>query len=114
MDSAGIFSKNGVNCGYEGTGIPVYPVRGVCPKNWHLPDTAEYKSLQRLANPSAFQSRTGWGSYGLDEYGFSALPIDRKVFWSSTMYNGIYAYVYWGNTLPLKYDAYPIRCVKDN
>ena len=114
MDSAAVFSNNARLCGYNNRIAPTYPVRGICPENWHLPDTAEYKSLQRLANPSAFQSRTGWGSYGLDEYGFSALPIDRKVFWSSTMYNGIYAYVYWGNILPLKYDAYPIRCVKDN
>src|SRR5574344_499811 len=43
MDGAGTWTSNGKGCGYDVTCSPIYPVRGICPEGWHLPDTTEFK-----------------------------------------------------------------------
>ena len=45
MDSVGEWSTNGRGCGYYGDCSPTYPVRGVCPKGWHLLTKAELEML---------------------------------------------------------------------
>ncbi|MBO6135656.1 MAG: hypothetical protein J6P30_03535 [Fibrobacter sp.] len=45
MDSAAVFSENGKGCGWGVNCTPIYPVPGVCPEGWHLPDTTEYRTL---------------------------------------------------------------------
>ena len=49
MDSAGVFSTNGMNCGYalhdRDVCKPSFPVRGVCPLGWHLPTFEEWEEL---------------------------------------------------------------------
>ncbi|WP_407448813.1 FISUMP domain-containing protein [Fibrobacter sp.] len=45
MDSVGEWSTNGKGCGYGKTCSPTYPVRGICPKGWHLPSNDEWKAL---------------------------------------------------------------------
>ena len=50
MDSAGGYSANGKDCGDWGGVVhddclPIYPVRGICPKGWHLPTENEFKAL---------------------------------------------------------------------
>ena len=49
MDSAGVFSTSGKNCGYSlderGKCTPRFPVRGVCPLGWHLPTFEEWEEL---------------------------------------------------------------------
>ncbi|MBO4829140.1 MAG: fibrobacter succinogenes major paralogous domain-containing protein, partial [Fibrobacter sp.] len=79
MDSAGIFSTNGKNCGYGRRCTPVYPVRGICPKGWHLPTSTEFETLfsfvggQSVAG-KVLKSTSEWNGRGEDSYGFSALP----------------------------------------
>ena len=82
MDSAGKWSTNGKGCGYYGkTCIAIYPVRGVCPKGWHLPTITEWNTLfsavggQSVAGVK-LKSTSGWSSNGngSDSFGFSALP----------------------------------------
>jgi Fibrobacter succinogenes major domain (Fib_succ_major). len=62
-----------------------YPVRGVCPEGWHLPDTTEWASLLKKVGAftagRALKSDSGWEDYtslefgnGLDSYSFSVLP----------------------------------------
>ena len=84
MDSAGLFSSNGINCGNKRTCKPNYPVRGACPKDWHLPDTTEWKILFTAVGGQesachVLKSIIGWTDdegniSSTDAYGFSALP----------------------------------------
>ena len=81
MDSVGTWSTNGKGCGYGTTCSPTYPVRGICPEGWHLPDTTEWHTLftavgGRLTAGRMLKSTSGWisGGYGSDAYAFSALP----------------------------------------
>ena len=92
MDSAGIFSENGKGCGIwskeKEVCNPVYPVRGVCPEGWHLPDSAEWKNLFITMGESAYaMEATGFGNWpdATDAYGFSALPAG--VYGEETLYD---------------------------
>jgi uncharacterized protein (TIGR02145 family) len=96
---------------------PTYPVKGVCPTGWHLPELAEFYTLldnvsmsnwdaEHQTKPNAgkaLKTTTGWtnGGNGTDTFGFSAYstgylnidgstfaPIgDQAFFWSSTQYS---------------------------
>ena len=105
MDSVGKWSTNGKGCGYYKACSPTYPVRGVCPKGWHLPSNwDEFETLfetvggQEVAG-AMLKSTSGWNSNGdgTDAYGFSAFPAGARnidsgfrnlgnnvTFWSST------------------------------
>jgi len=138
MDSAGIFSQNGVGCGYYWTCTHSYTVRGICPEGWHLPSRIEWQSL--IDNTAAFggkyivlKSATGWGKDYADVFSFTALPAGRwdgsnnsfnrkgsyAFFWSSTEdKSGSYAYLLElnGHTLSANYykkDGFSVRCLKD-
>ena len=141
MDSIGTWSTNGIGCGYGSTCSPTYPVRGICPTGWHLPDTTEWRTLLTAVGGSfqaakMLKSTSGWDAAGkaTDAYGFSALPAgarDNKgafsspgfyaYFWSATEFRD-YAYNMFleGNDefAYLKYkDKYlgvSVRCVKDS
>ena len=107
MDSAGMWSMNGNDCGNEIECSPAYPVRGVCPEGWHLPDTTEWKTLFTAVGGSStagkmLKSTSGWcnsgSGNGTDDYSFAALPAGyrentgkffeegrKAFFWSSTV-----------------------------
>ena len=81
MDSAGTWSSNGAECGFAKTCSPIYPVRGVCPKDWHLPTYYEWESLFSAVGGSSgaglmLKSVSGWvnGGNGTDEFSFTVLP----------------------------------------
>ena len=48
MDSVGVYDSSAVGCGcnydYKNCS-PSYPVRGICPEGWYLPDTVDWKTL---------------------------------------------------------------------
>ena len=135
MDSAGVYSKNGKGCGRYKRCTPTYPVQGICPDGWHLPDTTEWKILYESIgrNPLAMQAKgyENW-KYATNESSFSALPGgydsnegfigDGKEasFWSATKYDNHLAF-HWdldANDAGLYYydDNYygrSVRCVKD-
>jgi uncharacterized protein (TIGR02145 family) len=112
MDSAGVFSEDGKGCGYEVRCTPKYPVRGVCPEGWHLPDTTEWRALINEAGGDSLakiklKSTSGWEGYkveGTDDLGFTALPAGRgegddwqgegslAYFWTSTYFEESYIY----------------------
>ena len=111
-----------------------YPVRGLCPKGWHLPEYDEWMILidamrGRENAGGALKSQTGWGEKGngYDEVGFSVLPIDRYSggtahFWQATQFNRHNArMVYfssWTDSVHTannsKDEFYSIRCVKND
>ena len=98
MDSAGIWSSNGAECGYAKTCSPIYPVRGVCPKDWHLPTYNEWESLfsavgGRSGAGLMLKSVSGWvnGGNGTDEFSFTVLPAGIGQTYGSGIYEGNYA-----------------------
>ena len=140
MDSVGTWSSNGKGCGYDVACSPTYPVRGVCPEGWHLPDTTEWNTLftavgGRLTAGTMLKSISGWynSGDGTDTYSFSALPAgncddggcysegNEANFWSSTEGSSSSAYymlLYDSDDGAYllgcgKYNEFSVRCVKD-
>ena len=127
---------NPQDCGFDKTCTLPAKVQGVCPSDWHLPTYAEWDTLlTAVGNQSAgkmLESTSGW--YGVDAFGFSALPAGHRnnlglfnrsgkyaYFWSSTEYNSDFAYYmgldnnYKDASLGSfrKYNGFSVRCVKD-
>jgi len=104
MDSIGTWSTNGIGCGYGSTCSPTYPVRGICPTGWHLPDTTEWRTLLTAVGGSfqaakMLKSTSGWDAAGeaTDAYGFSALPAGARDYKGAFSSPGFYAY-FWSAT----------------
>ena len=143
MDSAGVFGENGKGCGYGVECSPKQPVRGVCPKDWHLPENDEWKRLYRIVD-SRYTVMQALGfdkwEYASNTSGFSALPagiydnveydgIFRNVgfetfFWSASVYTAVNARtgsayrwnLYAGNAnlnINSRKYGYSVRCLKD-
>ncbi len=79
MDSAGVFSENGKDCGEGSDCTPTYPVRGICPSGWHLPSSAEWDTLLSAVGGYTgrrLKSTSGWFAKGngTNDVGFSAAP----------------------------------------
>ncbi len=81
MDSTAKFSSNGKGCGYGKTCSSRFPVQGVCPEGWILPDTSAWYTLFSFVGGISvagkiLKTRSGWngGDNGIDSYGFSAFP----------------------------------------
>lgn len=137
MDSVGEWSANGKDCGYGKSCSPTYPVRGICPKGWHLPDLTEWRTLATaVGRAERLRSTSGWdgSGNGTDSYSFSALPAgDREYngnyvgeggrvdFWSSTENSTYSTYQinvsYIGTSMGMvtyrKCSGFFVRCVKD-
>lgn len=94
MDSVGVWSANGKDCGFGSTCSPTYPVRGVCPSGWHLPTEAEWNTLfatvgGRSTAGLQLKSTSGWnsGGNGKDAFGFAALPAGTGWFEGNLFYS---------------------------
>lgn len=143
MDSAGIFSTNGKDCGNNKTCSPIYPVRGICPEGWHLPDTSEWRILFQAMNRSVYAMQAkGYVEWpkAIDTFAFSALPAGYTdvngeefygegvcaKFWNSLEYAWIlgeeteFASFWFLKTTEAynlswqKHAAFSVRCVKDS
>ena len=108
MDSAGLWSANGMGCGYGKSCVPVQPVQGVCPQGWHIPSNSEWNDLfeavggKAVAGNMLKSKNFGGHTDGSDSYGFSVAATgyciyspsaaeigycsngDGASFWSST------------------------------
>ena len=123
MDSVGIWSGNGKDCGSDKICSPTYPVRGVCPSGWHLPDSTEWQILFNAVGGKStagtvLKSTSGWDDYythignGTDVFGFFFFFSGGRscyggkfnneshyaIFWSSTEYDSDY-----GNVVSMAY-----------
>lgn len=86
MDSVAVLGDSaGFGCGYGVDCSPTYPVRGICPEGWHMPDTAEWFALRNFIGEQlidtalvgyALKSTSEWISNGIgsDIFGFKGLP----------------------------------------
>lgn len=143
MDSAGVWSANGKDCGNDKECSPTYPLRGVCPDGWHLPTKAEFETLissigDEWVVGGKLRSKNGWNHssryQNTDDYSFTALPAGSRLsgggysnegenafFWSSTEFTGDMAYYmtlyynidYVKPGYLFKSIGYSVRCVKD-
>lgn len=135
MDSAGVYSENGVGCGFGEKCLLAGFVRGICPEGWHLPTRDEWETLYSAmgSSPYAMQAKgfSEWEN-ATNESGFSALPAGHyrdgsfnsvgsyADFWSATELRNNYAY-YWylyvdkARFSDSGYKSYgsSVRCVKD-
>ena len=96
MDSAAVFGENGKGCGKDSICSPIMPVRGICPKGWHLPDTSDWGKLFTAigGKPKAgtlLKTDTSWSSWGggNDAYGFS---VNSVRFGRKSDFNGNYGF----------------------
>ena len=127
VDSAGVYSKSAVGCGYGVECSPPSHVRGICPENWHLPTQEEWKTLFDSVGNKVSRLRTSTG------FGFEALSAGYRMsdttyyylgsevrFWSSGESTPKLAYyVFFENDAPKinsvnKYYGFSIRCVQDD
>ena len=101
-DSVGAWSTNGKDCGDLTSCSPTDPVRGVCPKGWHLPSNTEWETMLIAVGGvstagKVLKSTSSWNGNGTDDFGFSALSAgyrfvrgdydlegSKTYFWSST------------------------------
>ena len=147
MDSVGEWSTNGKGCGYGSktwTCSPTYPVRGICPKGWHLPENVEWGTLFEAVGGSngagtALKSQCGWyrNCTETDAFGFSVPPAGSRHGYNqyrNFSYDGSYAYfwcsTYYSNKAKVMYltsgsgmarmsdnsmeSGHSVRCVKDS
>ena len=91
----GAIDSVNTGCGFGSVCSPTQPVRGVCPKGWHLPSREEWDALLFIAGGDddagqILKSHTGWShENGDDTFGFSVMPAGRGEY---TMGNGRYVY----------------------
>lgn len=120
MDSAGILNDDGKGCGNGVKCRPSYPVQGICPEGFHVPNGIEYQKLlyyagahyQRintgyyLHDANAFYSEIGSNgkkTTGTDDYGFSAVMSTHSeyyktifsVFWTSVQRSSEYSKIFY-------------------
>ena len=140
VDSLGLFSEDCKDCGDGKECKPEEPIRGLCPKGWHLPSKAEFQTLLDEVGGKAIAGKklkatSGWkdGANGDDEFGFSSLGGGKM--YQDVFFNGFGTDdVFWGTTENSAVGVYglfiddddsamignvykdggsPIRCLKD-
>ena len=112
MDSAGLFTEDGMGCGNYADCYPAAEVQGACPDGWHLPNRNEWDVLRFAVNRGDVDS--------LNARGFNA-PVKKEYFWSATKRyqpDSYAAYLnnsdFYVGAQDLKYDpVYPVRCIKN-
>ena len=98
MDSIAEFSTNGKDCGYGKSCKPKYPVRGICPKGWHLPTRDEWETLFSAVGSSknagfTLKSSSGWanGGNGAKTSSLEILPAGFRGNFGDCSYETYYA-----------------------
>ena len=101
------------------------PHRGICPENWHIPDSTEWAHLLASVDDVYALQATGYSKWTLatDASGFSILPLYRyngytvfegspDYFWSATVHDGS---VYVFPIVSMEYSdvKLSVRCVAD-
>ena len=122
---------DGIDCGIGAYCVVPDNTQGICPDGWHLPKSAEWKTLLSVAKTEKLKSQKGWldDEAGTDSVGFSAVAFgyrtrgrDRDLgedayFWGATDGDEMSAYSYRmssrGVEAEYKHSGFSIRCVKN-
>ena len=144
VDSSALFSEACEGCGYNFVLGQKGAIRGVCPRNWHLPSVSEWNILFDYFGGISEADRIlktteGWGALGYvssgngrDSVGFSVLPAghirsrsenieNSAFFWSSNDFDSYRAYAWFLNSEGKsawvdneKFVYNSVRCLKDD
>ena len=121
-DSSYCYNDSAKYCAKYGRLYEWSAAMDACPSGWHLPDTAEWKTLLAAVGGDSIagmklKSTSGWNSdgNGTDDFGFTVLPAggwDNKMFegeaagfWSSVGYGNYAA------AIRLLADAFAVRLI---
>ena len=108
MDSAGVFSTNGLGCGDGLICSPDYPVRGICPAGWHLPNKFEIEPL--VPELGGLMEIVAQGEDSSMQSIFAERFLTRTDMWSSTDENeNMTSFLFFDNE---SYSLYPATCMK--
>lgn len=116
MDSAGVFSNDGLGCGNNTACYPYKRVRGICPKGWHLPSKINFTKEEAAAFLATTDSINTYVTYKSTMSDFHYI-----LFWLSKEDDYQDAYSAYATTRSevatnearVNYDRFPIRCVMD-
>ena len=137
-DSSYCYNDSAEYCAKYGRLYEWSAAMDACPSGWHLPDTAEWKTLLAAVGGDSIagtklKSTSGWNSdgNGTDDFGFTVLPAggwgsknfvgEAAVFWTSEWYEGYDDYAYgirlYTDTIVRKgysnkYIGSSVRCLK--
>lgn len=122
MDSAATWSDNGKGCGYGVVCSPTFPVRGVCPAGWHVPNRDEVMELLDAVGGVDVAGNMLISEYSgcideVDLYGFSFRPTGRKRSEGYYDDDGEYGYMwtttddYWNSDESVNKDFEPFELV---
>lgn len=136
FDSVGVFGSSGKGCGKNTTACSAQkPVRGICPKNWHIADSLDWTNLVLAVEENKLNLRAtyGWRESCYEnptngKYGFDALPgykddtnfINNAAnFWVGESTTRAMIISCWEQSTYIIYAArpefaYSIRCIKDS
>lgn len=141
MDSSAHFSESGKGCGFGRLCHPRYPVRGICPEGWHLPDITESETLLNAEGHYHPQDSIPYNSLGwTGTHNTAAIHSYEDVldsvqnnkhypleggyvhFWNSTERDNEHAYypalnyygIYAGHRIFYKKGRLPVRCILDS
>ena len=131
IDSAGIYSNDGIGCGYYKICNPTTFADGICPEGYRLPNEDDFLKLREAAGGETLAGQNlkgleGWprNGNGYNLYGFNATPIsetDAVYYWSSSEKDNKYDAIIFGIKLAtMNFTSYssfksapkPIRCIK--
>ncbi|WP_295037419.1 FISUMP domain-containing protein [uncultured Fibrobacter sp.] len=129
MDSAGVFTDNAKGCGSRVFCSPIYPVRGICPEGWHLPDFQEFETMLFFVGAKV-ENYKNIGEIYVDvnhrEFGFT-IPYDgisvyRYLTSTETDYDEGFTFGVNFERAPDKVTMWgapknrfnPVRCIKDS
>lgn len=108
------YSESVANCEKYGRLYTWSAAKEACPEGWHLPTNAEFETLLKAVGGSSvagtmLKSKKGWydGGHGIDEYGFTVLPVGRSYSAGAFGYAGKYA-AFFSATESSEYSAYDL------
>ncbi|SHM43146.1 major paralogous domain-containing protein [Fibrobacter sp. UWR3] len=108
MDSAGVFSTNGLGCGDGLMCSPDYPVRGICPAGWHLPSKFEIEPL--VPELGGLMEIAAQAEDSSTPSIFAERFLTRTYMWSSTDENeNMTSFLSFNKE---SYSLYPATCMK--
>ena len=101
MDSIGIYSSDGKDCGAGRICNAKSFAHGICPQDWHLPSIDEWITLCKTIKESPF----GIQAVGFEKwtnatniYGFSAIPAGHHTGYYNNIVSEDYSAEFWSST----------------
>lgn len=115
MDSAGVFSNEGLGCGNLTACYPYKKVRGICPEGWHIPRDCEFDYSLHEIFVQTFDSvaTTVTLDYIMDSYLYPLFWMAQEDHFENASIAYAIKYNSYKTYRTRVYDFIPVRCEKD-